>query len=78
MYLDNLIFYNESAVINIVKTFYSDSFSCDVISNELINPVHGPQLMDALFFLLMHPELYLIKEISTDPDLQFFHDLGNN
>lgn len=70
------MYYSETAVENIVKSFYSECFSVQIISNELLNPVHGPQLMDALFFLLANSELDRCEEMKKDEDLSFFVKLG--
>ncbi|KAL4469176.1 hypothetical protein ABPG72_008916 [Tetrahymena utriculariae] len=75
LYMDNLVYYDEKAVVNIIQSFYFGSFS-QIISNELLNPVHGPQLMDALFFLLVNPQLDKYEELKNDKELEFFAKLG--
>ncbi|EAR83836.2 HECT domain ubiquitin transferase (macronuclear) [Tetrahymena thermophila SB210] len=75
LYMENLVYYDEKAIENIIQSFYFGSFS-QIISNELLNPVHGPQLMDALFFLLVNPQLDKYEELKNDKDLEFFAKLG--
>ncbi|KAL4431858.1 hypothetical protein ABPG74_012670 [Tetrahymena malaccensis] len=75
LYMDNLVYYDEKAIENIIQSFYFGSFS-QIISNELLNPVHGPQLMDALFFLLVNPQLDKYEELKNDKELEFFSKLG--
>lgn len=73
LYLDNQVYYPEEMIENILKSFYSGEFKETCIDKEYFNPVNGPQLMGALFFLITQPRL---DEIAGESEYAFMKDLG--